>query len=320
MSGKCRVGHAVAVTAAGFLVFLASFNLVLAQSAPRQNAAPGVPTFRTQAKEVQITFAASDQNDRVIATLNASDFAVVDKDFIVRNFRSFRRAEYTRLDVAILMDNSDSIAPRFQEEIAQTINLISETAGVPEQSISIVSFHGAQPAVICQATCVGEQTAKLISTSTRGTMTPLFDTLAFTADLLSRKSDLQAPDPKVRKVAIVISDGEDTISRKSAGEAVAELVANDVHVYTLDVNRPGSSNGGMFLKKLAYATGGQSFRLSDKASAVADAVLADFRNSYQVTYHLPDSSAGFHSIRILPTHNLNLIFRCRQGYVDPSGR
>jgi VWFA-related protein len=312
-----KVGYAVA----GLLVFLASSNLVLAQAGPRQqNANSGVPTFRTQANEVQITFAATDQNDRVIATLNASDFAVVDKDFIVRTFRSFRRAEYTRLDVAILLDNSDSITSRFQQELAQTINLISETSGVPEGSFSIVSFQGAQPAVICQGNCRGNQTAKLVSTSSHGAMTPLFDTLAFTADLLSQKSDSQTPDPKVRKVAIVISDGEDTISRRSAGEAVAELVANDVHVYTLDVNRLGSSNGGMFLKKLAYATGGQSFRLSDKASAVADAVLADFQNSYQVTYRLPDSSTGFHSIRILPTHNLNLNFRCRQGYVDPSGR
>ena len=268
---------------------------------------------------MQLTFSATDQNDRIVATLNASDFAVVDKDLIVRNFRSFRRAEYTRLDVAILLDNSTSIAPRFQQEIAQTLNLLSETSGVPEESISIVSFNGAQPAVICQGNCREEQAAKLVSASAQGAMTPLFDSLAFTAELLAPTPGLQMPDSKVRKVVIVISDGEDTISRRSAGEAVSALVANDVYAYTLYVNK-AATRGGMFLEKLAYATGGQSFRLNDGASVVADAILADFRASYQVTYRVPDSSAGFHNVRILPTHNLNLHFRCRQGYVDPSGR
>lgn len=301
---------------------LVSSNLVLAQAAPSQsaNAPSGLPTFRVQASEVQLTFSATDQNDRVLATLNAADFAVVDKDLIVRNFRSFRRADYTHLDVAILLDSSSSIGPRFQQEIAQTLNLISETAGVPEDSISIVSFHGAEPVVLCKGDCRARPAANLIPAKAVSQMTPLFDSLAFTAELLAQSANREATDPKVRRVVIVLSDGEDTISRNSAGQAVADLVANDVQVYTLDANKSAYSHGSMFLEKLAAATGGRSFHLGDRAGAVADAVLADFHASYQVTYRVPDSSAGFHNVRILPTHNLNLNFRCRQGYVDPSGR
>jgi len=267
---------------------------------------------------VQLTFSATDQNDRVIATLNAADFAIVDKDLIVRNFRSFRRAEYTRLDVAILLDNSSSIAPRLQKEIAQTLNLISETAGVPEESIAIVSFQGAEPVVLCKGDCRARPAANLIPAKAVSQLTPLHDCLAFTARLLARAPEV--PDPKVRKVVIVLSDGEDTISRDSAGQALEELVKNDVQVYTLDANQSEYSQGSLFLQQLAAATGGRSFRLSDRAGSVADAVLADFHASYQVTYRLPSSSVGFHSIRILPTHNLNLNFRCRQGYVEPAAR
>jgi hypothetical protein len=36
-----------------------------------------------------------------------------------------------------------------------------------------------------------------------------------------------------------------------------------------------------------------------------------------VTYHLPNHSSGFHQVRILPTHNLNLQFRSRSGYYFP---
>jgi hypothetical protein len=38
-----------------------------------------------------------------------------------------------------------------------------------------------------------------------------------------------------------------------------------------------------------------------------------------VTYVLPESGPDFHSIRILPTHNLNLQFRCRTGYYHREG-
>jgi len=47
---------------------------------------------------------------------------------------------------------------------------------------------------------------------------------------------------------------------------------------------------------------------------ILHAVLADLRASYVVTYQLPSRSAGFHALRILPKHNLNLRFHCRRGY------
>ena len=51
-----------------------------------------------------------------------------------------------------------------------------------------------------------------------------------------------------------------------------------------------------------------------------NAVLDDLRASYVVTYALPSHQAGFHSLRLLPTHNLNLTFRNRKGYIyEPNG-
>lgn len=301
---------------AALLTFgLVSSCSVFTQVAPPQNVESGIPTFHTQATEVQLTFSATDQNNRVVATLNASDFAVVDKDFIVRNFRSFSRADYTHLDVAILLDNSSSTAPRFQQEIAQTLDLLSQTSGAPEEGISVVSFHGAQPTMVCKGNCRSQHAAKLIFASSQNVVTPLFDSLAFTAAMLS-----QSADRKSRKVIILLSDGEDTISRSSASEAVSAVVANDVHVYTLDANTSNSSRGSRFLRDLAAATGGESFRLNDGAVAVADAVLTDFHATYQVTYLPPYPDAGFHNVRIVPTHTLNLTFRCRQGYIANPGR
>ena len=46
-----------------------------------------------------------------------------------------------------------------------------------------------------------------------------------------------------------------------------------------------------------------------------NAVLDDLHASYVVTYDLPNHRPGFHSLRLLPTHNLNLTFHHRTGYL-----
>ncbi len=89
--------------------------------------------------------------------------------------------------------------------------------------------------------------------------------------------------------------------------------------------RSNQSSGSMFLGRLADATGGRYFSLrfspADDTATVLNAVLEDLRASYVVTYDLPSHQAGFHSLRLLPTHNLNLTFHSRNGYdYAPSGR
>jgi hypothetical protein len=80
----------------------------------------------------------------------------------------------------------------------------------------------------------------------------------------------------------------------------------------------------MFLRRVSEATGGRYFSLrfsrQDTAATVLNAVLEDLRASYVVTYDLPSHQAGFHSLRLLPTHNLHLTFHSRNGYdYEPSG-
>jgi hypothetical protein len=86
------------------------------------------------------------------------------------------------------------------------------------------------------------------------------------------------------------------------------------------------TSDGTFLRQVSEATGGRYFSFSprssqpDGAATVLNAVLEDLRASYVVSYDLPSHQAGFHSLRLLPTHNLNLKFHSRNGYYyEPSG-
>jgi VWFA-related protein len=269
--------------------------------------------YRANVSEVRITFSATDQYNHAIATLNPGDLAVLDKDVIVRNFQSFTLAHFTRLEITILIDPSESVGAQYREEIAQVLELISKTSGVPDDSISIVSFEGVQPTLICKGNCRTSQAADLIPSTASGGVTPLYDSVIFSADTLSPQ------DSEVRRVLIVFSDGEDTISRHSASDAIEFPLAHDIEVYAVAI-RPSISRGNVFLQNLAAATGGRTFRLSDGANSVADAVLDDFRASYQLTYKLPYMTEGFHTVRIVATHDSNLHFRCRRGYFYPAGK
>lgn len=297
---------------------LCSLLLFCAGVSPAIAGDPAEFTYRANAAEVRLSFSAADQNHHGVATLQPNDFAIVDKDIIVRRFQSFTRSDWTKLEIAILVDASESVTPHFRQETADILNLISRTAGIPDENLSMVSFHGPQPALLCAGNCRASR-AEPLPTGRANGLTPLFDTIVFASDFLSRRGDASA-----EKILVVFSDGADTISRNSLRDAIDAGLRNEVQVDCIDLNqtdanrRPNSSEGAAVLRNLASATGGRYFPPPDGAVRTLNAVLEDFRTSYSVSYRLPSHAVGFHTVRILPTHNLNLQFRSRSGYYFPN--
>ncbi|MGA7909648.1 MAG: VWA domain-containing protein [Candidatus Sulfotelmatobacter sp.] len=279
--------------------------------------------YRTGANEVQLTFSATDENNHGMATLQASDFAVVDKERVVRNFRSFHRVDFTRLDVAVLIDSSESVASSYRQETASTLRLISQMDGIPAGSFSVVSFHGAEPAILCAGKCRAFPLAEQLAGVHAGGLTPLFDGVVFASDFLSRSQPSngegsRASDFRVRRVLIIFSDGDDTISVHSAADAMKAALENDVQVYAVDTGEPTHPGAGSaFLRTLAQVTGGRSLAMKQGAVALVGAILEDFHATYTVSYQLPSRVPGFHPVRILPASNSHLQFRCRSGYYYP---
>jgi len=70
-------------------------------------------TYHTSTSEVRVTFFATDENNRLVDQIHDDDFAVVDGDRVIRDFRSLTRSNETKLDVVLLVDASESVAPRF---------------------------------------------------------------------------------------------------------------------------------------------------------------------------------------------------------------
>ena len=271
-------------------------------------------TFRSDASEVRMSFSTTDRDDRVIATLQPSDFAIVDHDLVIRDFRSFTLTEYTHIDLTLLVDESGSISPQLRQELASVTRFVAQSGGVPEQSFSVLSFRDLKPTVLCQGNCRALDLGAQFPPVSSGGQTPLYDSVVFAARLMGQRSDHHT-----RKFLVIFSDGADTISLLSFSDAIDSALDNDVAIYTVDVSKaPHVHPGTLILRALAVNTGGRSFSLESGASNVLDAILRDFHATYTVAYKLPSHAAGFHLVRILPTRDLGLQFHCRRGYYYPN--
>lgn len=341
------------------LLALAAFT-VTAAAQPSENVinkSSSFPTFHSTVSEVRVTFFATNEDHRALAALSPSDFAIVDNDRVVRNFRSFNHSNETSLDVVVLVDISESIAPRFRATINDVLQLVAREQSIPDDNLSILSFGGSsepaprenssgmtstgvsstgmistrmtaqtspalRPAVLCSGGCrAADSTSRIQSAKSSGT-TPLYDALIFGSDFLSHQHRAAA-----RSVLVLFSDGNDTISLHSSGDALRSALDAGAVIYSVDMastpkqsssHRLLESSGAAFLQQLAEQTGGRYFSpqvsQSDGAATVLNAVLEDLHASYVVTYELPTHQPGFHSLRLLPTHNLNLTFHNRTGY------
>lgn len=271
----------------------------------------GLPadTYRTTVSEVRITFFATDQNNRPVQNIGRDDFAVVDNGIVVRDFRSLMRSDETELDLVGLIDASESVADRLPRTSGEVLQLVSQRQLAGDDNLSIVAFSGLEPVLICNQNCRDESAEqKLRSVHASGT-TPLYDALARSADLIAARRA-----PGVRPVLVLFSDGEDNISKVSAQDAIDAVVASGAVLYAVDLNENDDQNGSAVLQRMAAATGGRAFSIHNGAVNVVETALEDLRASYIVTYQLPSRAAGFHSLRILPKHDLNLRFHCRNGY------
>ena len=273
---------------------------------------PGL-TYRTGTSKVRLTFSATDQNDHGVATLQASDFAVVDTGFIVRDFQSFTRSDYSKLEIAILIDSSESMSAHVRNEIADTLELLAQTSGVPQENISLISFRNGKPVELCSGTCRTFQIEDALPATKGAGLTPLYDSIVLASERLSEPADAQT-----QKALILFSDGQDTISLKSLCDALDSAVLHNVQVYSIDMNdSSGYEPGKQVLRALAAASGGCFFQMKDGAASALNTILEGYRASYVVSYHLPTHARGFHTVQVLPTHNVHLQFRSRSGYYYP---
>jgi VWFA-related protein len=268
-------------------------------------------TFHSQSNEVRLTFSAADRNDHGVATLRASDIVVVDSEIVVRNFASFGHSQWTKREIGIIADNSESVALRFPQEVGAIVNLLSQTEGRTEETLSVFSFERSHPALLCQGNCRESHVLDQLGARQPGELTPLFDTIIFAANSLALRGD-----PQAERILIVLSDGADTFSDSTLTDAIETAIHDRVGIYCVDLKNSASRKAAV-LYQLSAATGGRYLQAHSGITPVLNDMLDGFRTTYTVVYSVPSHVTGFHSVRVMPTRDWHLQFRSRSGYFYP---
>jgi VWFA-related protein len=270
-------------------------------------------TLRGGVNEVRLAFAVSDRQGHIVRDLRAADVAVADNGDIIRHFRSFYSASESPLELIILLDTSDSVASRIPAVIAEVRNFVEKTKWGERDRVSILSFGGLHPELICARNCGAHAAqAKLTALRANGS-TPLYDALFKASDILRREHD-----PEAKPAIILFSDGMDTISMHDVKDAREAAQALQAAIYCVNPNaaKSGAGSGGAILDHLAATTGGLSFAPGQDTQNALCSILADLRSGYVLTYDPPQNGTGQHEVRVLSTADPRLQFRSRRAYDD----
>jgi VWFA-related protein len=237
--------------------------------------------FKKQVEEVVLHATVRDQQGRLLTNLDRSAFAVFE-DGTPQVITSFRR-EDVPVAMGIVIDNSGSMRDKRASVAAGVMNLIR--ASNPADEVFVVNF-GTEPYLDQDFTSdpVLLQSA-LQRFSTQGT-TALYDAIVASAAHLRRSARLD------KKVLLVITDGQDNVSRETLRETVYGLQQdkNGAVLYAIGLRSEDLQRSGtQALETLAASTGGVAFfpqtlgEVDDITRSIAHAVRSQYGIGYKST-------------------------------------
>ena len=291
------------------------------QNAQSQNTgATGKPDeslliLRTVVSEVHLVFTVTDEHGRYIRGLKQDDFTILDDRKPPKEILSFHSETDLPLQVGLLIDTSQSVRDRFKFEQEAAIEFLNQTIR-PRYDQSLVIGFGMKPEVTQDFTTDRDKLDAGIHTLHPGNLTAVYDALYYAC---REKFLTQTQAGPVRRVIILLSDGNDNSSNVTRERAIEMSQRAEVAVYTISTNLTSSGGKGRKnLERIADATGGRSYAPS-QITEVADAfasIQEELRSQYAVSYKPEAFKLDDHYRTIeVEAHNQNgLRIRSRKGY------
>jgi len=224
----------------------------------------------------------------------------------------FFSAEETPFAAVILIDTSGSMEGRVSMARAAAIRFLAGLRGSDAASIYHFDSKVTQVQDFSDLRDIDERVFEL---KARG-MTALNDAIVKAAEELSKR-------PEKRRAIIVLSDGADTSSRRSADYALKAAQNVDAIIYTVDMS---AMDGGRqmqnigVLKNFAEKTGGRFVATPGGAQMrqAFEQIVAELGTQYTIAYD-PKNTAQDGKWRTIELRvaRKNLYIRTRKGYHAP---
>jgi Ca-activated chloride channel homolog len=313
-----------------------------AQPPPQQEAPQQSQQKITQVVNlVDVLFTVLNRRNKLVPDLQKGDFQVFDEK-TPQEIRFFSKQTDLPLRIGMLLDTSNSIRDRLKFEQDASINFLFSVLRRGRDESFVMTFDD-QPQILQPFTSDPGLLRDQIVTTRAGGGTAIYDAIYEAC-----KSQLSHPPRPpgdqpdvVRRVMILISDGDDNLSTHTRTEAIEMAQRTSVVIYTIststqwielsqtDPDKMGSrkalfTDGDKILQNLADETGGRAFfpyHVDDLDQSFQD-IGDELRNQYSIAY-IPTNGildGRYHRIRIEVPDHKGYQVRARRGYYARANR
>ncbi len=283
--------------------------------------------LRVNSALVPIPVSITDGQGRAVTNLKIEDFLLqIDKtDAEIGDL--FRSDTPVRL--ALLFDNSSSVVQAREFEIKAAVRFFRRVLR-PEKDLA--ALYSVASGIILEQTLTNntsQLTRAIDSLGPPKGATKLLDAIIQSANYLQ---DFQG-----RRVIVIVSDGEDTLSDSSLEDTVRAVQAANCQIYVVKTTefenfkrsgeRTGSANVRYLsaerrMQELAAQTGGAVYSPIDEREldAAFTQISAELSQQYILSYYPQDESemrGKFREIALTVKNGQNLTIRTRKGYYVP---
>ena len=300
-----------------------------------------VPQAQDQGKITQVVnlvdvlFTVLNRRNKLVPDLAENDFKIWD-DKSPQAIRYFSRQTDLPLRIGLLMDTSNSIRDRLKFEQDALVSFLFSVLRHNKDQAFVMTFDD-EPAVLQAFTDDAGRLRDEIVKTRAGGGTAVYDAI-YTACQKELSHPPRPPGDQpdvVRRVMILISDGDDNLSNHTRAEAIEMAQRYSVVIYTISTstqwiqlsqtNPDKSANrkthlteGDKILQDVAEETGGRAFfpyHVDDLDQSFQD-IGDELRNQYSIAY-IPNNyqlDGKYHRIRIEVPDHKGYQVRARRGY------
>jgi Ca-activated chloride channel family protein len=298
----------------------------LGQNPQQPNQQP--PPLTTTTGLVHLVVTVSDRHRNFVTDLDKSDFKVIEQGQ-PQEIKFFGRETDLPLRIALLLDTSNSIRPRLEFEKDAAVDFLNKVIRRNKDLAFLMTFDN-EPEIIQDYTGDLDRLMVAIRAQRAGGGTALNDAICMASQKLMNPPVPEGIDKDMRRVVVVISDGQDNLSDRALTDAIDASIRSEAAVFSVSTNtdwlavedgsKPSKYHveaGDKVLQQFADQTGGHAFfpyRIDDLAQSFQD-IGTELRSQYFIAYapSNPPAVGAYRPIDV-QTVRKGLIVSTRKGY------
>jgi len=280
-----------------------------------------IPQLRSTVSLVVIPAHITTEIGATVTSLGKDNFQLFE-DNVEQRIVTFAKDD-APISLGLLIDSSGSMKNKIQIT-REAASMLFKTSN-PSDEVFLIHF-GERPKLMVPFTTDHDEVAYQM-----GRIRPFGRTSLYDAVDLALRQMKQAKN--ARKAIVIVSDGGDNRSRRTAGEIKNEVLESDVQLYAMGIyddvaegqrQSPEEQNGPELLANLAAMTGGRHFPVSNlnELPEIGELISKELRSQYLLGYNSsnPTLDGKYRRVKLTvaaPEELPRLRTQYRRGYYAP---